>query len=203
MNALRADQIGSLLRPPELIEAWGQLFTGRITPAQLEAVEDRSIEAALEGQKRAGIDVYTDGEFRRIVYLTSLAQAVDGFVMEKSEPLPWKATGQAVPREMEELELPVATQRLKLKFRVNGKESAFMRAHAPGPFKITMPSPLHYLVNTWKPGVSDAAYATPYDLLWDIARILAEEAGQLAREGVPYVQLDAPTYTWFADPTLD
>ena len=88
MNALRADQIGSLLRPPELIEAWGQLFTGRITPAQLEAVEDRSIEAALEGQKRAGIDVYTDGEFRRIVYLTSLVQAVDGLVMEKSEPLP-------------------------------------------------------------------------------------------------------------------
>jgi hypothetical protein len=59
MNALRADQIGSLLRPPELIEAWGQLFTGRITAAQLEAVEDRSIEAALEGQKCAGIDVYT------------------------------------------------------------------------------------------------------------------------------------------------
>ena len=62
--------------------------SGQITPAQLEAVEDRSIEAALEGQKRAGIDVYTDGEFRRIVYLTSLVQAVDGLVMEKSEPLP-------------------------------------------------------------------------------------------------------------------
>jgi 5-methyltetrahydropteroyltriglutamate--homocysteine methyltransferase len=203
MNALRADQIGSLLRPPELIQAWGQLFAGQMTPEQLEAVEDRAIEAALEGQKRTGIEVYTDGEFRRIVYLTSLAQAVDGFVMQKSEPLPWKATGQAVPREMEELELPVVTQRLTLKFRVNGKESAFMRAHAPGGFKITMPSPLHYLVNTWKPGVSDAAYATPYDLLWDIARILADEAGQLAAEGVPYIQLDAPTYTWFADPSLD
>jgi 5-methyltetrahydropteroyltriglutamate--homocysteine methyltransferase len=75
MNSLRADQIGSLLRPPELIQAWGQLFTGQITPRQLEAVEDRAIEAALDGQKRTGIDVYTDGEFRRIVYLTSLAQA--------------------------------------------------------------------------------------------------------------------------------
>jgi hypothetical protein len=69
---------------------------------------------------------------------------------KKGEPLPWKATGQAVPREMEELELPVVTQRLKLKFRVNGKESAFMRSHAPGPFKITIPSRLHYLTGTWK-----------------------------------------------------
>src|SRR5205823_1384080 len=139
-----------LLRPPELIHAWGQLFAGQITPEQLEGVEDRAIETALEGQKRARIEVYTDGEFRRIVYLTSLAQAVDGFVMEKGEPLPWKATGQTVPREMEELELPVVTQRLKLRFRVNGKESAFMRAHAPGRFKITIPSPLHYLTGTWK-----------------------------------------------------
>jgi 5-methyltetrahydropteroyltriglutamate--homocysteine methyltransferase len=203
MNTLRADQIGSLLRPPELIQAWGQFFAGQLSPQQLEAVEERAIEMALEEQKRTGIEVYTDGEFRRIVYLTSLAQAVDGFVMEKGEPLPWKATGQGVPREMQELELPVATQRLKLKYRVNGKESAFMRAHAPGRFKITMPSPLHYLTGTWRPGVSDIAYATPYDLLWDIARILADEAGQLAREGVPYIQVDAPTYTWFADPSLD
>src|SRR5215208_5995184 len=145
MNALRADQIGSLLRPPELLQAWGQLFAGQLTPERLENIEDGAIESALEQQRRTGIGTYTDGEFRRIVYLTSLAQAVDGFVMGQGERLPWKATGQAVPREMEELELPVVTQRLKLKFRVAGKESAFMRAHSPRRFKITIPSPLHYL----------------------------------------------------------
>jgi 5-methyltetrahydropteroyltriglutamate--homocysteine methyltransferase len=203
MQNPRADQIGSLLRPPELVQAWGQLFAGQLTPEALDEIEDRAILAALEGQRRTGIDVYTDGEFRRIVYLTSLAQAVDGFVMGQGEPLPWKATGQDVPREMLELDLPVVAQRLKLKFRVAGRESAFMGANSPGPFKITLPSPLHFVMGGWKPGVSDAAYPTPFDLLSDIARILADEAAQLANEGVSYIQLDAPTYTEFADPTWD
>jgi 5-methyltetrahydropteroyltriglutamate--homocysteine methyltransferase len=85
---------------------------------------------------------------------------------------------------------------------VSGKESVFMRAQAPGQFKITMPSPLHYLFGSWKPGMSDTAYPSPYDL-WDIARILADEAAQLAREGVGYIQVDAPTYTEFVDASWD
>jgi 5-methyltetrahydropteroyltriglutamate--homocysteine methyltransferase len=104
---------------------------------------------------------------------------------------------------MVEFTLPVVTERLRLKYRVSGTESAFLRARAPGPFKITIPSPLHFVHGSWKPGVSDSAYASPYDLLHDITQILAEEAGQLAREGVPYIQLDAPTYTQFLDSSWD
>jgi 5-methyltetrahydropteroyltriglutamate--homocysteine methyltransferase len=204
MQIVRADQIGSLLRPPELLQAWGQLFAGQLAPERLEEIEDRAIEAALQQQQqRTGIGIYTDGEFRRIVYLTSLAQAVDGFVMDQGEHLPWKATGRDVPREMQEFTLPVVTERLRLKFRVSGKESAFLLAHAPGAFKITIPSPLHFVHGSWKPGISDAAYASPYDLLQDITRILSDEAAQLAREGVGYVQVDSPTYTQFLDPEWD
>jgi 5-methyltetrahydropteroyltriglutamate--homocysteine methyltransferase len=203
MEIVRADQIGSLLRPPELLQAWGQLFAGQLAPDGLERIEDRAIEAALEQQRRTGIGMYTDGEFRRIVYLTSLAQAVDGFAMGQGDRLPWKATGRDVPREMVEFTLPVVTERLRLKYRVSGTESAFMRAHAPGPFKITLPSPMHFVHGSWKPGVSDAAYPSPYDLMHDIAGILSDEAGQLAGEGVPYIQLDAPTYTQFLDPEWD
>jgi 5-methyltetrahydropteroyltriglutamate--homocysteine methyltransferase len=203
MAMLRADQIGSLLRPPDLVQGWGLYFAGQLAPERLEEIEDRATLAALDGQRRTGIEIYTDGEFRRIVYLTSLPQAVEGFVMSSAEPLPWKATGREVPREMMELQRPVATQRLKLKHRIAGKESAFMRAHSPGPFKITMPSALHFVIGGWKPGVSDAAYPTPFDLLWDVTRILADEAAELAKEGVSYVQLDAPTYSEFLDPSWD
>jgi 5-methyltetrahydropteroyltriglutamate--homocysteine methyltransferase len=94
-------------------------------------------------------------------------------------------------------------ERLRLKFRVSGKESAYLREHAGGPFKITIPSPVHFVHGSWKQGVSDTAYPSPYDLLSDIAQILSDEAGQLAREGVPYIQLDAPTYTQFIDPEWD
>jgi 5-methyltetrahydropteroyltriglutamate--homocysteine methyltransferase len=58
---------------------------------------------------------------------------------------------------------------------------------------------MHFVNGSWKMGISDAAYATPYDLLSDITRILSDAAGQLAREGIPYIQLDAPTYTQFID----
>jgi 5-methyltetrahydropteroyltriglutamate--homocysteine methyltransferase len=137
------------------------------------------------------------------VYLTSLVQAADGFVMGHREQLPWKAAGGQVPEEMLNLDLAVVADRLRLKARVAGEESAFMRAHAPGRFKITMPSPAHFAENAYKPGLTERAYPTRSDLLVDVARILAEEAGALAREGVPYVQVDSPTYTMFADPSWD
>ena len=203
MEVIRADQIGSLLRPPELVQAWGLLFAGQLPPERLEEIEDRAIQEVLKKQKQTGIGIYTDGEFRRIVYLTSLAQAVDGFVMGQGDRLPWKATGHEVPQEMVEFTLPVVTERLRLKFRVSARESAFMRAHALGPFKITIPSPMHFVNGSWKKGISDAAYPTPYDLLADITRILSDEAAQLAREGVPYIQVDSPTYTQFLDAEWD
>ena len=118
MQHIRADQVGSLLRPPELVQAWGQVFAGQLAPDRLAEIEDRAIDAALEGQERTGIEVYTDGEFRRIVYLTSLVQASDGFVMGQGEQLPWKASGGKVPEEMLHLDLPVVAERLRLKARV-------------------------------------------------------------------------------------
>jgi 5-methyltetrahydropteroyltriglutamate--homocysteine methyltransferase len=204
MSNLRADHIGSLLRPPQLLQAWGQLFAGQLSPDALDDIENRAIDTALEGQQRSGIDVYTDGEFRRIVYLTSLNQAVDGFEMTGGgERLEWHATGREVPKEMVEFELPIVVRKLTLKSRVAGHESEYMRAHSPGQFKITIPSPMHFIYGGWKAGITDSAYPTPFDLLQDITRILADEAGQLAREGVTYVQLDAPTYTQFLDPSWE
>jgi 5-methyltetrahydropteroyltriglutamate--homocysteine methyltransferase len=201
MQKIRADQVGSLLRPPELVEAWGKLFAGQLDPPSLAAIEDRAIESALAGQRRAGVDVYTDGEFRRIVYMTNLVQAVDGFVQGGGEHLPWKATGREVPAEMAEFSLPVIAERLKVKSRLSQQESAFMREREPDHFKITLPSPEHFMTTAYKPGVTDRVYPTRAELLQDLTRILADEASALAREGVPYIQVDAPTYTTFADPS--
>src|SRR5215467_5738659 len=64
MDIVRADQIGSLLRPPELLQAWGQLFAGQLSPEGLQEIEDRAIGAVLARQQRTGIGIYTDGEFR-------------------------------------------------------------------------------------------------------------------------------------------
>jgi 5-methyltetrahydropteroyltriglutamate--homocysteine methyltransferase len=81
-------------------------------------------------------------------------------------------------------------------------ESAFLRERAAGPWKITLPSPLILAMMAHRPGITDAVYAGWEDLVAAAARILADEARQLAAEGVPYVQIDAPAYTQWLDPTL-
>ena len=79
--------------------------------------------------------------------------------------------------------------------RVTGIESAFLRAHAPGPYKITIPSPTWYLRGYIK-GTSDAAYPTPGDALRDLTAIVRAEVAALVGEGVPYVQVDSIRYVF-------
>src|SRR5580658_1660141 len=61
----RADHVGSLLRPAPLLEARKDVAAGRLDAADLRAVEDTAIEAAVAAQKEAGLRSATDGEFRR------------------------------------------------------------------------------------------------------------------------------------------
>ena len=72
----RADNIGSLLRPPELLEARKALREGRIDESRLREIEDRSILAALAMQKATGVDVFTDGEYRRDIFTPALVKKV-------------------------------------------------------------------------------------------------------------------------------
>src|SRR5919201_5336322 len=79
MTTYRADHVGSFLRPPALLEARGAHAEGRIVDAELREAEDRAIMAVLALQREAGLDVYSDGEYRRHMWITGLPAAVDGF----------------------------------------------------------------------------------------------------------------------------
>jgi 5-methyltetrahydropteroyltriglutamate--homocysteine methyltransferase len=68
----RADNVGSLLRPPELLAARAARQRGEITSDTLRAIEDRAILDAVELQQQCGLDVFTDGEFRRGTFMGSL-----------------------------------------------------------------------------------------------------------------------------------
>lgn len=199
MNEFRADQVGSLLRPPELLRAWDRLFAGQIEPAALAEIEDRAILDALDRQRRTGIDVFTDGEFRRLVYLNCFVDAVDGMALGAGPKLVWRTDpGREVPAEMANFRTAAVVDKLRPKGRIAGKESAFLREHAPGPVKLTLPSPAHFVSRGYQPGSSDLAYPDPAELARDVEAILAAEAADLAAEGVGYIQVDSPTYSiWF------
>jgi len=203
----RADQVGSLLRPPELIDARIDQAEGRLTEDQLREVEDRAILTALEMQRQAGMTIYTDGEYRRAMWLTGLPAAVEGFV-SGSVPLisQWHEPETGTTERLR-LSRASASQgwaiggKLRPKRRITGVESSFLKQHAPGPFKITIPSPTWFL-RGYQPGLSDQVYPTREDALADLVEIVRQEVRALVDEGVPYVQIDSIRYVFdFADET--
>src|ERR1700732_4308703 len=88
----RAEHVGSLLRPPELLAARAAFAEDKLDPQELREIEDRAILGALEKQTACGLDRITDGEFRRGSWLTDMAAAVQGFVRDRVV-LDWKAPG--------------------------------------------------------------------------------------------------------------
>src|SRR5438477_8820169 len=132
----RADQVGSLLRPQRLLEGRAARAAGKLSQDELRRLEDEAILAALEMQRRAGVEVFVDGEFRRHAWQTDMADAVEGFV-EESLPIAWRGPSTGP----EPSSARVVAGKLEQRRRLTAHESAFLKAHAAGPFKITIPSP--------------------------------------------------------------
>jgi 5-methyltetrahydropteroyltriglutamate--homocysteine methyltransferase len=75
-----------------------------------------------------------------------------------------------------------------------------MKQHSPGAIKVTLPSATQFPAIAYKRGVSDRVYATASEFLWDVAKILKSEVRALIDDGVAYVQIDAPRYSYYMDP---
>jgi len=82
----RADQVGSFLRPAELLEA------RRIgaAPERLREIEDRHITRVLAKQKELGFTVFTDGELRRKNFMSDFTDSVEGFDMGDAVARTWQ-----------------------------------------------------------------------------------------------------------------
>src|SRR5437773_5937905 len=130
----RAEQVGSLLRPPELLQARAAHLEGRLTREELRSIEDRSILHALEKQRELGLGIFTDGEMRRGSWLTDMADAVEGFVPQKVE-LEWKGPNGG----REGSTALAAGAKLRKVRKLTGHEMPFIKKAAPGAFKITVP----------------------------------------------------------------
>lgn len=194
MSTYRADHVGSLLRSPELLQARTANAEGRLDADELRQVEDRAILEALELQRQVGLDVVTDGELRRGSWLTGMADAVDGFVADRIV-IQWYGPGGGG----EASTARVAGARLQQKRRLTAAEVPFLRTHAHGAFKVTVPTPSSFLLVSYKPGLTDRWYATRADMVHELALIVRREIEALVNEHVPYIQLDAPYYTSYLD----
>jgi len=197
----RADNVGSLLRPPELLAARAALREGRMSEAQVREIEDRSILEALQMQKDAGVQIFTDGEYRRDIFTADLTKAMDGLVPGKPVvKFQWRGTGKELAEESKEGNLQyIVGAKLRGKGRFTPNEAPFLKRHAPGPFKVCTPAAMQHAIMRYRPGVTDRYYPSVHDMLQDVAAIMGAEVQALIDEGASYVQLDAPSYSNFFD----
>ncbi|MFY9804026.1 MAG: hypothetical protein WA211_18920 [Candidatus Acidiferrales bacterium] len=191
----RADHVGSFLRPPELLQA---RQSATANGAQLHAVEDRQIARVLAKQKELGFEIFADGEFRRRNFMSDFTDAVEGFDLGDAVNRTWKA-GQAKDAPVSSV-TGIVTQKLRAKEPLTGRELSFLKSHSPGAIKMTLPSATQFPAISFKRGVTDKVYKDHSELLWDIVAIMKTELARLSAEGVKYIQIDAPRYSYFMDP---
>jgi 5-methyltetrahydropteroyltriglutamate--homocysteine methyltransferase len=200
VNQARTDVVGSLLRPPELLEAQDRHAAGELTDADLVRAEDRAVDEALRLQEEAGLEVVTDGEMRRLSFQSQLPAAVEGFGEWDLDAFLW---GEWHSDELGDLEIrrpPIAVVgKLRRKRSLSGAELAYARERTDRVLKVTLPSPSLF-ANFYDPDRSRAAYPTLEGFLADVAAILREEVEELVGLGATYLQLDAPHYPLLLDP---
>jgi 5-methyltetrahydropteroyltriglutamate--homocysteine methyltransferase len=189
----RADHIGSLLRPAELLQARASVGT-----EQLRTLEDKHILRVIERQKDLGFKIFTDGELRRGNFMSDFNDAVEGIDEGVAVARTWQTGAGASSRPS--MVPGTVVGKIKQTRRLTQHELAFLKQHTPGDIKITLPTANQFPAIYYKKGVSDKVYSSHSDFLWDIVPIIKAEIQALVNEGVHYVQIDAPRYSYYIDP---
>jgi len=191
----RADHVGSLLRPPELLEA----RRAGADPRRLKELEDAHILRVLRRQEGLGLKIFTDGEMRRRNFMSDFSDSVEGIDEKETVPRSWRAGESSAAVQARSVPGIVVGRIRQIRSLTRG-ELDFMKAHSPGDIKVTLPSANQFPAIHYKAGVTDRFYADHSALLWHIVPIIKAEVRALVDEGVRYIQLDAPRYCYYIDP---
>ena len=195
----RAEVIGSMLRPSYLKEARAAFEQGKLPAHDFKRVEDRAVDQVIALQEGTGVDVVTDGEMRRFLFMGPITETVEGIeLVEHDSAMPWSS-----PEGDLEWTSPAAvTSKLRKVRSMVTEEYSYARARARLPLKVTVPSPL-VLYGFWSPKHSTAAYGDPFEMFADAAEVGRSEIQELVTLGCEYIQVDAPELATLVDHRVD
>src|SRR4051794_23046363 len=134
-----ADQIGSLRRPRELIEAHAAFLKGSLPAETLRALEDKAIDDAIAMQERVGLRAVTDGEMRRNNWRDRFFERVDGFSREKV-PSSFIFTDYD-GKQYTGMPVPVVVGKLQWRDSLTADDFQYLQARTKRIAKATLPSP--------------------------------------------------------------
>ena len=196
--AYRADHVGSLLRPANLIDAHVAAASGALPGDELARIEDQAIRDAVKLQSDIGIDVLSDGEFRRKAWVGDFINRTDGFTRGQAPlKLGWHTQGQSSDRTGA-VPMPtgnIITGRVTHRERFTAHEANFLRECATGrPYKVTIPAASYIVARAFDPQTTLKVYSSRAEVLADVAKVIRNEIKALVDEGTPYIQIDNPHY---------
>jgi 5-methyltetrahydropteroyltriglutamate--homocysteine methyltransferase len=195
----RADHVGSLIRPPDLVRARQAFAEGRLGEAELAGIEDRSVREIVAMQEGIGLKSVTDGEYRREYYLTSFFNSIGVALLQRqSRDLFYEtADGTRVPGSRAEVDAKVGWTH-----SINVGAFAFLAATTRATPKVTIPAPTQIHFFAGSDGISRAAYADEETFWDDIVAAYHAELRALGAAGCRYVQLDETSMPKLADPAI-
>ena len=195
----RADHVGSLLRPPRLLEARDDFAASRITSAELRTIEDQEIGKAVRMQETVGLQSATDGEFRRATWHMDFIYALGG-VTKAPGHLKVKFTNPSGIIEWTPAALHVGSK-VHLAEPIFGDDFTFLKSQVTTAVpKQTIPSPnmVHYRGG---PAMLDPTVYPNIEVFWaDLAAAYADEVARLGELGCTYLQFDDTSLAYLNDP---
>jgi len=178
---------GSLPKPSWLAQPEQLWAPWRLPPEGLAEGQRDAVLAALAMQERAGIDIVTDGEQSRQHFVHGFLTCIDGVDFNRRVTIGIRA-------DRYKAEVPTVVGPLARTRPVHVDEVRWARAHTGRRLKFTMPGPMT-IVDT----LADEHYRDRERLAMEFARVLNEEARELAAAGLDVLQLDEPAFNVYMD----
>jgi 5-methyltetrahydropteroyltriglutamate--homocysteine methyltransferase len=195
----RADHVGSLLRPAELLEARNELARGQITADELRSIEDDAIRDIVRVQEEIGLQSATDGEFRRTSWHMDFIYQLDG-IDPADEQI-------KVEFHNEQGDVEFTTAALSVHDRVGLSKTIFGDAFealksmaTTATPKLTIPSPSMVHYRGGQAAISKDVYEDIDEFWRDLVAAYREEVRRLGELGCTYLQFDDTSLAYLNDP---
>jgi len=196
----RANHVGSLLRPQELLQAREKRQKGEIGAAELREIEDRCIRDVVRMQEDVGMQGITDGEFRRTLWNADFLRQFDGIKvvegLSTDAAKRFQSPGSNMQRSPTQF---VVTGKLGHPRGIETENFKFLAAATKQTPKQCIPSPSLVHFRTGRAGVDQAAYPDMKEFFADLARVFREEIAALAAVGCRYLQIDDVNFAYLCD----
>ena len=198
----RADHVGSLLRPPELLRAREQHQQGTLSAGSLREIEDRCIRTVAKLQEEIGLQGITDGEYRRTIWHADFLRQIEGVSVQEGVAASggvvrkFQSGGQEIERSPTRF---CTTGRLKHSRGIETDNFKYLAGVTSRTPKQCIPSPTILHMRGGRDAVDKKAYPDMDRFYSDLAQVYREEIRALAELGCTYLQLDDPNLAYLCD----